>query len=55
MVTIIKRGMKEQEIHSLVSSKKNKKKKINLKKYCGKIVLKEDAVNIQKRFRDEWQ
>jgi hypothetical protein len=25
------------------------------KKYCGKIIIKEDAIKIQKQLRDEWK
>jgi len=30
------------------------KKLFNAKKYCGKIKIKEDPLDIQKRLRDEW-
>lgn len=55
MVTIIKRGMKKKEIHSLISAKKSGKKRIDIKKYCGAIRLKEDPIEIQKKYRDEWK
>ncbi len=55
MVTIIKRGMKKKEIHSLISTKKSGKKHLDIKKYCGTIRLKEDPIEIQKKSRDEWK
>jgi hypothetical protein len=56
MVTIIKKGMKKKEIQSLLTRQKNtKKKKINLKKYCGVIELQEDALTLQKQWRNEWK
>lgn len=54
MVTIIKKGMKKKEIHSLISDKKKRKKGIDLKKYCGKVKLQEDPLMIQRKNRDEW-
>jgi len=56
MVTIIKKGMKRKEIHSLLTGKRSKKKKgIDLNKYCGTIELKEDPLKLQKKWRDEWK
>lgn len=31
-----------------------KRKQIDVHKYCGTIQLKEDALSIQKKIRDEW-
>jgi len=36
------------------SGKKNSKKHLDASKYNGVIKLKEDAMTIQKRMRDEW-
>jgi hypothetical protein len=56
MVTIIKKGMKRKEIHSLLTGKGSKKKKlIDLKKYCGVISLKEDSLKLQKKWRNDWK
>ncbi|KAF0139236.1 MAG: hypothetical protein FD143_3574 [Ignavibacteria bacterium] len=56
MVTVIKKGMREKEINSLLIKHGNKKKKkIDLKKYCGIIQLKEDPIKLQKELRDEWE
>jgi hypothetical protein len=55
MVTIIKKGMSRKEINSLLTVQRIKKKKsIDIKKYCGVIVLKEDPIKLQKKLRDEW-
>ena len=56
MVTIIKKGMQRKEINSLLTVQRSKKKKsLDLKKYCGVIVLKEDPSKLQKKWRDEWK
>jgi hypothetical protein len=56
MVTIIKKGMQRKEINSLLTVQRSKKKKsIDLKKYRGVIVLKEDPIKVQKKLRDEWR
>jgi hypothetical protein len=54
MVTIIKKGMSRKEINSLLTVQRKKKKSIDIKKYCGVIVLKEDPIKLQKKLRDEW-
>lgn len=54
MVTVIKKGMHEKEIRSLLARHKRKNKKsINLQKYCGVIKLKEDPLKLQQKLRDE--
>ena len=56
MVTVIKKGMHEKEISSLLARHKRKKKKsIDLTKYCGVIKLKEDPLKLQQKLRDEWE
>lgn len=35
--------------------KKVKLKGLDAKKYCGKLIIKEDPVKIQRRLRDEWE
>jgi hypothetical protein len=57
MVLVLKKGATQQEIEQI-----NKKlgqmplrKKLEAKKYCGVIKLKEDPLQIQKKLRDEWQ
>ena len=55
MVTIIKKGMKKKEIHSLLTGKTGNKKNVDVKKYCGVIKLREDPSQVQKKMRDEWK
>lgn len=56
MITLIKKGMRKKEIHSLLERhKKLNKKNIDLEKYCGIIELLEDPIEIQKKLRDEWK
>jgi len=56
MVMTLKQGATKKRIRIILE---DLAKEINLKgvdvyKYCGKISLKEDALEIQKRLRDEW-
>ncbi len=57
MVTTIKRGASEKEIRHLLETynKTRSKKGIDVKKYCGIIHLKEDPLELQKKWRDEWK
>jgi len=56
MVTVLKQGATEEYIRKMLKklSKEVRSKGVDTLKYCGKIKLKEDALNIQKRLRDEW-
>ena len=56
MVTTIKKGASRKEIKSLLEThSKSKKKGIDVKKYCGVISLKEDPLELQKKWRNEWE
>jgi hypothetical protein len=56
MVTVIKRGATKEEIRSLLESHDKKARKgINVKKYCGVLNLKEDPLELQKKWRNEWE
>ena len=57
MVTIIKRGSTKEEIKAKLENhnQENKKKGIDLTKYCGSIKLKEDPLKLQKQWRNEWE
>lgn len=55
MVTIIKKGMRKEEIRSILIRLRKKTKKINLKKYCGAIKLEVDPLEQQKKWRNEWK
>lgn len=55
MVTIIKKGASREKILIALNKRKAKVKSPDLKKYCGSIMLTEDALNLQKKWRDEWE
>ena len=57
MVLIIKKGASEESIKKIVAKLKNRKSKKGFPshKYCGILKIKEDALDIQKRLRDEWK
>ncbi len=56
MIAILKQGESKKNMLKLLEElrKSRKRKSINIRKYCGVIKLKEDALAIQKRMRDEW-
>jgi hypothetical protein len=54
MVLVLKKGATKREIESIEKKLKNKSG-IDVMKYCGKIKLREDALEIQKSLRNEWQ
>jgi effector-binding domain-containing protein len=57
MITVIKQGSTEEIIKELLAKlfKKKRSKGIDAYKYCGSLKLKEDALSIQKKLRDEWR
>ncbi|MBK7107145.1 MAG: hypothetical protein IPH62_17875 [Ignavibacteriae bacterium] len=56
MVTVIKKGMNRKQINSILDRNKiTLKNKIDIKKYCGVLILKEDPLEIQKKLRNEWE
>ena len=57
MVTVLKQGATKQNILMIMRKilEERKQKGINAKKYCGVLKLKEDALKLQKRMRDEWE
>jgi len=56
MVTTIKKGASKEEINSLLEAHNKKSKKgANVKKYSGVINLKEDPLELQKKWRNEWE
>jgi hypothetical protein len=57
MVLVLNKGASKKEIDRI-----NKKlsviesgRKLDAKKYCGVIKLKEDPLTIQRKLRDEWE
>lgn len=57
MTLVIKKGASQKEIEELSKKLSVKKKKAGFDayKHCGVIKLKEDALVIQKRLRNEWK
>lgn len=58
MVVVIKRGMSRQRIKSLLeklhTTKKKRRKEVDVYKYVGVLKLDEDPVELQRKWRDEW-
>jgi hypothetical protein len=56
MVAVLKQGDNKKNMLKLLDEllKRRKRKGVNVRKYCGTIKLKEDALTIQKKLRDEW-
>lgn len=55
MVTIIKKGTSREKIRLALKKRPFKIKGIDLKKYCGSISLPEDPLDLQKKWRNEWE
>jgi hypothetical protein len=55
MVTTIKRGTSREKILLALKKRPVKIKSPDLKKYCGSISLNEDPMELQKKWRDEWE
>ena len=57
MVLVLNKGASKKDM-DLINKKLNQlssRKKLDAKKYCGVIKLKEDPLVIQKKLRDEWE
>ncbi len=56
MVAILKRGASRKKMQELLQKLQSRMphKGVNTQKYCGVIELKEDALEVQKRLRNEW-
>lgn len=57
MVTVIQQGSNRKMIDRVlvILFKQKKNRGIDTQKYCGVLELKEDALEIQKRLRSEWE
>lgn len=56
MVTVIKKGTPKEEIDRLLGAHSKKSKKgFDAKKFCGILNIKEDPLELQKKWRDEWE
>lgn len=51
----VKNKINKKHITRIKRTKSSKPKGVNTLKYCGKIKLKEDPLNIQNKLRNEWQ
>ena len=54
MVTVIRKGSSKKTIMEILQ-KLQIHKGLDAYKYCGVIKLKDDALAIQKKMRDEWE
>ena len=55
MVTTIKKGTSREKILKALKQRPVKVKSPDLKKYCGSISLDQDPLEMQKKWRDEWE
>jgi hypothetical protein len=55
MVFVISKKTTKKEFDKLNSKIQSKKKGVDTFKYCGKVRFAEDALTLQKQWRDEWQ
>lgn len=57
MVTTLKQGTSKKNLQELFNSiiKNVQKDGVDTHKYCGKIKIKEDALIIQQKLRNEWK
>jgi hypothetical protein len=55
MVTTIVKGTSREKIKLALMKRPVKIKRPDLAKYCGSISLKEDPLEMQKKWRDEWE
>jgi hypothetical protein len=56
MVMTIKKGTERDQIKTMLEKLRKQRliRKSDLSKYCGVLDLKEDPLELQKRWRDEW-
>ena len=57
MVLVLNKGASKEEIEKVnkLLNQLSSKKKLDAKRFCGVIKLKEDPLEIQRRLRDEWE
>lgn len=55
MTYIVSKNTSKKEFQKLLNKKSNKRKLVNLDKYCGIVKLEKDALAIQKKLRNEWR
>lgn len=54
MIITIKKGATKEEVEKQLAKLKPKKKKVGLREYFGKFPIEGDAIEIQRKLRDEW-
>lgn len=55
MITTIKKGTSSEKIRLALKKIPAKVKSPDLNKYCGSISLDQDPLEMQKKWRDEWE
>ena len=55
MITTIKKVTSSEKIRLALKKRLGKVKSPDLKKYCGSISLDQDPLEMQKKWRDEWE
>jgi hypothetical protein len=55
MVTTIKKGTSREKILKALKHRPVKVKSPDLNRYCGSISLLEDPMELQKKWRNEWE
>lgn len=55
MITTIKKGTSSKNIRLALKKRPVTVKSPDLKKYCGSISLEQDPLEMQKKWRDEWE
>ena len=55
MVTTIEKGTSREKIKMALKKRSVKINRPDFAKYCGSISLKEDPLEMQKKWRDEWE
>jgi hypothetical protein len=55
MVTIIKKGSSRDIIYRQFSKRNKNRKYIDIRKYCGILLINEDPMKLQKEWRNEWE
>lgn len=55
MITTIKKGTSSEKIRLALKERPTKVKSPDLKKYLGSISLDQDPLEMQKKWRDEWE
>ena len=55
MVTVIKKGSSLRDVRQAVKKHGGKRKKNELRRFCGVISMKKNPTSLQKQWRNEWE